>query len=102
MTDWSCADDPKRSHAVAIIVVKGYEEQFARVDVVSFCRMAKMIKKRLLFACVRPCCGEECGEDEESKDTSEKDSVVYISLTHALLVSRQDEIADEALDSPRE
>ncbi|CEG46811.1 trna-intron endonuclease [Plasmopara halstedii] len=46
-------DSPKRTHAVALIVVKRYEEEFDRVDVVSFCRVAKMVKKNFFFACVR-------------------------------------------------
>ncbi|KAH7484320.1 tRNA-splicing endonuclease subunit Sen34 [Phytophthora ramorum] len=79
-------DDPKRAHAVALIVVKGYKEEFARVDVVSFCRVAKMVKKQLMFACVRRC--EERVAEEAGAAT---DSVVYISLSHALLVSRQEE-----------
>ncbi|CAH0482700.1 unnamed protein product [Peronospora belbahrii] len=38
-------DNPKHTHAVALITVKEYEEEFERVDIVSFCRVAKMIKK---------------------------------------------------------
>ncbi|GMF29727.1 unnamed protein product [Phytophthora fragariaefolia] len=84
-----CIDNPKHAHAVALVVVKDYEEEFARVDVVSFCRVAKMVKKQLLFACVPPNGEDKTQEDDESRVAA--NSVVYISLTHALLVSRQDE-----------
>ncbi|KAG6963230.1 hypothetical protein JG688_00008243 [Phytophthora aleatoria] len=89
-------DNPKRAHAVALIVVKGYEEEFARVDVVSLCRVAKMVKKQLMFACVRAD-GKGKSHSERKEDCPEskaevaEDSVVYVSLTHALLVSRQEE-----------
>ncbi|KAG6611956.1 tRNA-intron endonuclease [Phytophthora cinnamomi] len=91
-------DNPKHAHAVALVVVKNYEEEFARVDVVSFCRVAKMVKKQLLFACVRDN-GEDKRSDAEEKGEGDENeeievaagSVVYISLTHALLVSRQEE-----------
>ncbi|KAF1782880.1 tRNA endonuclease-like domain [Phytophthora cactorum] len=74
--------------------VKRYEEEFARVDVVSLCRVAKMVKKQLMFACVR---ADGMGRSERKEDSAEskaevaEDSVVYVSLTHALLVSRQEE-----------
>ena len=92
LTLWlSGADDPKRAHAEALIVVKAYEEEFARVDVVSFCRVAKMVKKQFLFASVRSN-GDSGGTDgDNDKDTDSAvavDSVVYVSLTHAVLVSR--------------
>ncbi|KAI9913953.1 hypothetical protein PsorP6_005581 [Peronosclerospora sorghi] len=92
VTLWICLDNPKQAHAVALIVIKGYEEVFARVDVVSFCRMAKMIKKQFLFASVRATGTSKT--DGEPKDDSTKgsvadDGVVYMSITHALLVSRQ-------------
>ncbi|ETP43092.1 tRNA-intron endonuclease [Phytophthora nicotianae P10297] len=89
-------DNPKRAHAVALIVVKGYEEEFSRVDVVSFCRVAKMVKKQLVFACVRASeeyksGGGKMDDTEGSNSEVHGDSVVYVSLAHALLVSRQEE-----------
>ncbi|KAG7388779.1 hypothetical protein PHYPSEUDO_011798 [Phytophthora pseudosyringae] len=95
-------DNPKHAHAVALIVLKEYEEEFARVDVVSFCRVAKMVKKQLLFACVRAngkskSGGEQAGDSNATSAADlEAGSVVYISLTHALLVSRQAENGDLA------
>lgn len=90
------SDNPKRAHAVALIVVKHYKEEFARVDVVSFCRVAKMVKKQLLLACVRS--NEDYGSGSEQKGDSkiserevEVIDIVYVSLTHALLVSRQED-----------
>ncbi|KAF4042766.1 tRNA intron endonuclease catalytic C-terminal domain [Phytophthora infestans] len=88
-------DDPKHAHAVALIVVKGYEEPFSRVNIVSFCRVAKMVKKQLIFACVRAdgeckSGGERINTNGDSKTEEAADSVVFISLTHALLVSRQE------------
>ncbi|POM68869.1 tRNA-intron endonuclease [Phytophthora palmivora] len=93
-------DDPKRAHAVALIVVKGFEEEFARLDVVSFCRVAKMVKKKLMFACVQPSDADKNDDEKgDSKDSGSTevaaDKVVYISLTHALLVSRQEETGEE-------
>ena len=78
-------------------MVKGYDEEFARVDVVSFCRVAKMVKKQCLFASVRSS-GESKSdggklEDREADDGVAVDHVVYVSLTHALLDSRQQERA---------
>ncbi|KAK1945627.1 tRNA-splicing endonuclease [Phytophthora citrophthora] len=89
-------DNPRISHAVALVVVKGYEEDFARVDVVSFCRVAKMVKKQLIFASVRmneesTNEGEQKGESSNSGAQEGAESVVYVSLTHALLVSRQEQ-----------
>ncbi|OWZ23113.1 TRNA-intron endonuclease [Phytophthora megakarya] len=93
-------DDPKHSHAVAQVVVRGYEEEFARVDVVSFCRVAKMVKKRLMFASVRSI--DEGKNDEKKSRSNESDAsqwtssnITYVSLTHALLVSRQEESGDQ-------
>ncbi|KAL3668913.1 hypothetical protein V7S43_006202 [Phytophthora oleae] len=88
--------NPKTSHAVALVVVKGYEEDFARVDVVSFCRVAKMVKKQLIFASVRvneenKSEGDQKGDSSNREAQEDVDSVVYVSLTHALLVSRQEE-----------
>ncbi|CAI5741837.1 unnamed protein product [Peronospora destructor] len=84
-------DNPKHAHAEALIMVKDYEEEFARVDIVSFCRMAKMVKKQFLFASVQAI--EESKSDDEQKDGSgvAMKSIVYISLAYALLVSRQEE-----------
>lgn len=99
LTSWlSCTDNPKHAHAVALVVVKEYEEQFSRVDIVSFCRVAKMVKKQLIFACVRAN-GERKSDGEQKDDNKDSgaaaDSVVYISLTHALLVSRQEKTGEE-------
>ncbi|KAE9033037.1 hypothetical protein PR003_g9133 [Phytophthora rubi] len=94
-------DNPKHAHAVSLVVVKDYEEEFARVDVVSFCRVAKMVKKQLLFACVRANGEDKKGGTQENDGNRSDarnvaaDSVVYISLTHALLVSRQEESTEE-------
>ncbi|CAH0516924.1 unnamed protein product [Peronospora belbahrii] len=85
-------DNPKHTHAVALITVKEYEEEFERVDIVSFCRVAKMIKKVFLFASVRDSAENKSdGEQKDGSQVSEEavKSVVYISLTHALLVSRR-------------
>jgi tRNA splicing endonuclease len=83
-------------------VVKAYEEEFARMDVVSFCRVAKMVKKQLLFACVRAnaesnAASEQADARNKGKEAVQEaaDSVVYISLTHALLVSRQEESGED-------
>uniref|UniRef100_A0AAV1TNW8 tRNA-intron lyase n=1 Tax=Peronospora matthiolae TaxID=2874970 RepID=A0AAV1TNW8_9STRA len=91
-------DDPKRAHAEALIVVKAYEEEFARVDVVSFCRVAKMVRKQFLFASVRSNgdSGGDDGDKDEDRDSDVAvDSVVYVSLTHAVLVSRHQERSEE-------
>lgn len=80
---------------MALVVVKDYEEEFARVDLVSFCRVAKMVKKKLLFACVRTNGEDKKGDEKKDGSGSEAQSVVYISLTHALLVSRQEASAEE-------
>ncbi|TDH66690.1 hypothetical protein CCR75_001582 [Bremia lactucae] len=92
-------DSPKHAHAVALIVVKGFEEEFARVDIVSFCRIAKMVKKQLVFASVRTLKERECESERADEKTDSlldvtSSDVVYVSLTHALLVSRQDESGD--------
>ncbi|KAG7396114.1 hypothetical protein PHYBOEH_002769 [Phytophthora boehmeriae] len=90
--------DPKKAHAVALIIVKSYDEEFARADVVSFCRVAKMVKKQLLFACVQPLDGGErtnFRKEDASNDSDGTEAwtnrIVYISLSHALLVSHQEE-----------
>ncbi|KAE8915520.1 hypothetical protein PF005_g8821 [Phytophthora fragariae] len=88
-------DNPKHAHAVALVVVKDYEEEFARVDIVSFCRVAKMVKKQLLFACVRANGGDKKSDTQEEDENVAADSVVYISFTHALLVSRQEGSTEE-------
>ncbi|CAI5737561.1 unnamed protein product [Peronospora farinosa] len=84
-------DNPERAHAEAIIIVKDYEEEFARVDIVSFCRLAKMVKKQFLFASVQAIEGNESNDEQKDGNKVAMKSVVYISLTHALLVSRQEE-----------
>jgi hypothetical protein len=80
------ADDPSRTHAVALVVVKSFEAPFQRVDVVSFGRVAKMVKKQLYFAAVRQL---------SPTQAEPRSDVVFVSLTHALLASRQEEDAEE-------
>ncbi|KAG1686623.1 hypothetical protein DVH05_006418 [Phytophthora capsici] len=96
-------DNPRTSHAVALVVVKGYEEDFARVDVVSFCRVAKMVKKGLIFASVRGNKeskneGDHKGENSNSGAQEDAGNVVYVSLTHALLCHTKRKV-DKLLDS---
>ncbi|UIZ29627.1 hypothetical protein KXD40_002957 [Peronospora effusa] len=73
------------------LIYKDYEEEFARVDIVSFCRVAKMVKKQFLFASVQAIEGNESNDEQKDGNKVAMKSVVYISLTHALLVSRQEE-----------
>lgn len=80
--DRNGTEDPARAHSLALIIVKDFEEPFARVDVVSFGRVAKMVKKELYFASVRP---------PAEANRERQDRVVFVSLTHGLLTSRQDE-----------
>uniref|UniRef100_K3WV19 tRNA-intron lyase n=1 Tax=Globisporangium ultimum (strain ATCC 200006 / CBS 805.95 / DAOM BR144) TaxID=431595 RepID=K3WV19_GLOUD len=69
-------DDPSRTHATALVIVKEYGAAFACVDIVSHCRVAKMVKKQVFFASQHP-----------DKDI---DDVVYIAVNHALLATRQE------------
>ena len=84
-------DNPKHAHAEALILVKDFDEEFARVDIVSFCRVAKMVKKQFLFASVQA--KDEPKSNVEPKDGSRvaMQRIVYISVTHALLASRHEE-----------
>lgn len=74
---------------MALVVVKAFEAPFQRVDVVSFGRVAKMVKKQLYLASVRQL---SPGQAEPRSD------VVFVSLSHALLASRQEEEEEEEQD----
>lgn len=68
-------DVPSRSHATALVIVKEYDVPFDSLDIVSHCRVAKMVKKQVFFA---------------SQHTEQRDEVVYIAVNHALLAARQE------------
>ncbi|TMW63001.1 hypothetical protein Poli38472_005619 [Pythium oligandrum] len=63
--------DPDSHHSIAMIMVKEWTASFGSVDIVSHCRMAKMVKKQITWASVH------------------EGGVKYITLDHSLLVARQ-------------
>lgn len=67
-------DAPSRAHATALVIVKAHDAPFDAVDIVSHCRVAKMVRKQVFFASQQP-----------------RDSVItYIAINHALLAARQE------------
>ncbi|TYZ58548.1 hypothetical protein PybrP1_001245 [[Pythium] brassicae (nom. inval.)] len=77
------ADAPARAHAVALVLVRDWDAPLAAVQLASHCRVATMVKKRLLLASWRPL-GAGMQEDE----------VVYVGVDHALLATRHETHGD--------
>lgn len=71
-------DVPLRAHATALVVVKQYDAPFDCVDVVSHCRVAKMVRKQVFFA------------SQQLQQQQRDNAIVYISINHALLAARQE------------
>jgi tRNA splicing endonuclease len=65
--------DPSSCHSFAMVVVKDYRSPFATVDIVSHCRVAKMVKKQLVVA------------------SQQNAQIMYLSLDHAVLAAAQPE-----------
>ncbi|GLD95212.1 hypothetical protein PINS_up003854 [Pythium insidiosum] len=63
--------DPDTCHARVLVLVKEWTAGFGTVDIVTHCRLAKMVNKEIHFASARP-----------------DGSIAYVSLEHALLSAR--------------
>lgn len=66
---------PAHTHAVALVLVRDWDAPIAAVQLASHCRVATMVKKRLLLASWQPL---------------QADDVVYVGVDHALLATRHE------------
>lgn len=81
---------PAQAHALVLVLVRDFDAPLEAVDVASHCRVATMVRKRLVFASRRPV-GEETDGNDAATEESERDAVVYVGVDHALLATRHEQ-----------
>lgn len=88
---------PAQSHATALVLVRAFDAPFHTVDIVSHCRVAKMVRKQVFVASCEPAARASSSQREDNDDGDDcssnrasEDAVVYIAINHALLAARQE------------